>query len=287
MHPSRICFPSRWAPVLSLCLLAASDGVLAMAVSYSTAEYVTVRSCTVAGASGCDEISSIIQGAFGGAPGSASSSAFTALSGFGSAAGSVALSGVVGAPVLRAVAVSEPGARTSTNSLALQRYTYTGATSSTRTFGGTLTYAQSIAGTGFPDGVGDGINATIELFTTTADTFEVGDTAASNFFALFDNSLADGYASLGSSQFSDSTDTAAGMGTLGVTLTLNPGDTFWVRVLLQTPAPNGSIVDAWSTLVTGWDDSANLQAAGAVPVPATLGLTLAGLVLLGATRRRA
>jgi len=63
---------------------------------------------------------------------------------------------------------------------------------------------------------------------------------------------------------------------------LNPGDTVWVWAYLQTSAPNGSTVDASHTLITSWDNSANLIPAVSVPEPGTLtllGISLAGLLV--------
>ena len=72
---------------------------------------------------------------------------------------------------------------------------------------------------------------------------------------------------------------------------LAPGETLWLRVLLQTPAANGSDVDASHTLVTGWSDSADLTpAVTSLPVPEPTPLALFGLGLAAlavAKRRRA
>ena len=117
---------------------------------------------------------------------------------------------------------------------------------------------------------------------------EAGDTAVSNFDAVFSVFSLPGYASLGLDQYRDAPSTAAGLATLGVEVTLNPGDTVWVWVLLQTPAVNGGIVDASQTLITGWDNPANLVPAATVPEPATLGLlglALAGLAVSRRSRR--
>ncbi len=276
-------------PILGLVIgLGAAAPAQAVAIAYGTSEYVTIRDCIAGPTSACDTISGVIQGEYGGSPGASSSSASTALATHGSAAGSVALSGSVGAPVLSAVATSLPGARTNTNSLALQRYTYTGSTATTRTFGGTLTYSQTLGGV-YPDGIGGGIHAVIDIFTAAADTIEVGDTPESNFLALFSLGAVAGYTSLGSDIFDDDSSTAAGVGNLDVTVTLNPGDSVFVWVLLQTPAPNGSIVDSSSTLITGWDVTTDLVPAmvASVPVPTGLALAGLGLALLGAQRRRA
>ncbi len=85
-----------------------------------------------------------------------------------------------------------------------------------------------------------------------------------------------------------------GVGTLAVTVTLTPGETIWLEVLLQTPAANGSFVDASHTLVTGWDVTTDLTPAVtslplAVPEPspaALLTLALAALATLARRRGR-
>ena len=93
-------------------------------ISAGTAEYVTFRDC-IAGTTACDDVSPIVSGLFGGSPGAASSSASETFAGYGSASGSVSLSGDIGAPILHASASSEAGKRSNTNSIALQSYTYT------------------------------------------------------------------------------------------------------------------------------------------------------------------
>lgn len=265
------------APLVALACSIAPGLVQAIAIDYSTGELVTVRSC-VPGVTACDSVSPIIQSEFGGAPGASTSTASTSLAGFGSADGSVSLSGVIGAPVLRARAVSELGARTNTNSWALQRYTYTGTDPTTRTFGGSLTYSQSVTGPYGP-GVGDGIYAAIVLFTLTDATIEVGDTAQSNAAVLADPGALPGFAAIGFQEFSDSNSTSSGLAQLGVTATLNSGDSIWVWAILQTPAANGADVNSLSTFITAWDDSTNLIPAvvATVPEPGTLALLWIGL----------
>jgi len=262
-----------------------AGGAQAAAVSFSTAEFVTIRDCVAGPNTACDSVSPLIQSAYGGSPGAPSSSATTALATHGSAFGSVALSGTVGAPVLATSAFSLPGTRTNTNSFALQRYTYTGGTSALLNFGGTLTYAQFSTGT-YPVGPGGGVSASIAIFTLPTDTVEVGDTAESNFLALQGISTVDGYAQLGGTFYNDSMTNPAGVGLLSVDVAVNPGDTFWVWVRLQTPATNGGWVDASHTLITYWDDPTNLVPAVSVPEPHALVLAAVAIALCGAQRIR-
>ena len=271
--------------IVAAATLALPWAAQATLISYGTVEFVTARLC-IAGASGCDDVSRIISSSRGGLPGDAMSSASATFAGFGTAFGSVSLSGVVGAPILKASATSELGKRVNTNSIALQRYTYTGSAPSVRSFGGTLSYSQSLSGD-YSGAVGAGINALIDIFSLPTATVDVASAPDAYFNDLFSHELFAGYSEIASSSYQDRSSTSSGIGTLSVSVALNPGDTVWVWTLLQTPAANGSAVDASHTLVTAWSNPADLTAAAvAVPEPAGLGWICLGLAVVGMTRRR-
>lgn len=270
--------------IAALTLAAGSTAAQAALVDASTAEAVSFRYC-IAGVTACDAVTAPVLIDWGGSPGAAASVAGDSVAGIGAGAGSVSLSGTIGAPILLANAASDPGARVNTTSLALQSYTYTGAGASTRTFGAALTYSQTLTGF-YPGGNGNGIYAAMDLFTLSVPKVDVGSTPDSNFLALAEPELFPGYSDLGYQEYSDTASTAAGSATLGVTVTLLPGETVWVWVLLQTPALNGSVVDASHTLVTSWDNPLNLTPAVVVPEPATGSLMLLGIAGIVLFRRR-
>lgn len=265
--------------------LAAPASAFAIPVTASTAENITFRDCQTNGDTACDYMLGPVSGSlYDGAPGAISSSAANTVTGYGSAAGSVSLSGVAGAPVIRGSATSEIGKRTNSNSVAVQRYTYTGATTTTRTFEGALTYSQLLTGS---YGIPAGIHADIGVFTTPTSTLEVGDTVQSNFdtlFALFDPTQL-GYTSLASQLFADELSSVTnGTANLSATVTLNPGDAVWVYALVTTSTVSGGFVDASHTFVTSWNDATDLvPSAGvtAVPLPSTVSLLVTALAVFG------
>ena len=266
--------------ILSVMLSLTAQATL---ISNGTTEFVTFRDC-IAGSSGCDNLSRVLMSSSGGVPGDTSSSANATYTGYGSASGSVALSGSIGAPILKASATSEFGKRVNTNSVALQRYTYDGMVAATRTFGGTLTYSQALTGV-YPNGVGTGIFAAIDIFSLPGMTVDVGASPAAYFNDMISENFA-GYANIARAEYQDRTSTSSGVGTLSVEVVLNPGDTVWVWTLLQTPAANGSTVDASHTFITQWNNIAGLTPAAAIPEPESLGLLCLALASASVALRR-
>ncbi|MCK9684127.1 PEP-CTERM sorting domain-containing protein [Scleromatobacter humisilvae] len=268
-------------------LLAAPLASHATEIAAGTAEYVTARDCIAGPTSACDDVSPIVMSQYGGNGGAFSSAATETFAGYGSASGSVSLSGTIGAPVLHASASSLAGKRVNTNSVALQSYTYTGAAATTRTFGGTLTYNQLETGF-YPDNTG--VYAVIDAFTLTAAAIDVGTTPEDNFNALFNADFsAEGYVDVASMTFADTSSNPAGSGTFSVDVPLTPGETIWLRVLLQTPAANGSVTDASHTLITRWNDGTDLTPAVTstpVPEPSSLAMLALGLAATAFAARR-
>ena len=272
--------------VLAL-LLAAPLVTQAVEITAGTAEFITARNCIAGATTACDDVSPIVMSQYGGNGGAYASAATATFAGYGYASGNVSLSGTIGAPVLHASASGLADKRVNTNSVALQSYTYTGDVATTRTFGGTLTYSQFETGL-YPDNTG--VYAVIDAFTLTAAAIDVGTSQADNFNALFNADFsAEGYADVASMTFSDTSSNPAGSGTLSVDVPLTPGETIWLRVLLQTPAANGSDTDASHTLITSWNDGADLTPAVTslpVPEPTSLALYALGLVTLAGLARR-
>jgi hypothetical protein len=256
----------------------------AVQISAGTSEVVTMRTCSVSGESGCDVISRLQSWQYGGLPGDSQSTAELSLDGYGFGRGSVSLSGVIGAPILKASAYSEPGARISTNSAAVQRYKYEGDAPATRTFGGNLTYAQQSTGA-YPSG--SGIRAYLEVFSLPTESISIDPSVEANY-AMLSGGYANlsGYSSLGFATFQDGNSNASGNGILSVTIDIHPGDAIWVWAMVQTPATNGGWVDSSHTFVTAWDETSSLTpAVVAIPEPGALAMMLSGMTFLVALSR--
>jgi len=257
-----------------------------------TGELVGFHPCIAGPSSPCDSFGTSgpdYSLTYSGLAGQTSSSTGTVtLGSLGTAGASATLgsSAVDGAPVLRAYADSAPGARIGANAIALQSYTWNGQGPATRTFGGTLTYSQTMTGV-YPPQVWGGVNASFDIFTMSPASVDGGTTSQDNFDAL---SNADGglpgYTDLGWAQFEDGTTNPDGSATLSATVTLVPGETIWVWSVLQAIGTNGGTVDASHTLDTGWNDSTGLIPAATVPEPATLGLLLGGVAACAMALRR-
>jgi hypothetical protein len=229
----------------------------ALEVQSSVGAYLTLRLCEEGTDPPCNRTvpGSAITGAAG-EPGDSNASLVIEDDARGSASLGVSLSGQIGAPVIKAIARSLPGTRANTNLVALQRYEYLGTEPQRRAFGGILTYQSALVR---EDGL-SGVNAAIEVFRMKADSVDLGDNATENFFALFfrDFIYLPGYESFGFVQHIDTNSNAGGVHNLSIDIDLEPGDVVWVYVLLQTPATDGSVVDASRTLITGWDDPTDL-----------------------------
>ncbi len=273
--------------VLFVGLLFGSLAAQAQFVTSSTSSEATSRDC-VAGTSGCDGISKIVQFTMDGNPGSTSSSASQSLPGYGPVSASASLTGVIGAPILNVAASSGAGTRQGATAFALQSYTYMGSSPITDTFGGTVTYSQTINGSYPQTTTGSGTGIGIEVFTLAPGAlFNAGVTASDNNAALADafngNTPVDdgiiqtGFTLLGSNNAGDPLTNPLGTLSTSVTVALTQGETVWVLAEVGAFAPNGSTVDP--TFTTQWSNSANLvtgvvSAPEIDPASAASGLTL-------------
>jgi hypothetical protein len=279
--------------LVALLFLSSLPVANATSVTAGTGELLGFHPC-IAGVTACDSFGLTGPGVahvYAGLPGNTSSSTGTfTLPGFGTAFGSATLgsTAVDGAPILEASASSVAGERATSNVVALQSYTWDGTGPATRTFGGTLTYSQTITGT-YPSLIGAGVDANIDIFTQSAPTIDAGTTALDNFIALSSDGYGDpGYMDLGYASFSDESTNPSGAGSFSATVTLTPGQTIWVWTFLQAVGTNGSSVDASHTLITGWNDATGLTPAaiGSVPEPSSLALLLGGMLGCGLAARR-
>ncbi|HEY0747221.1 MAG TPA: hypothetical protein VGD63_11005 [Steroidobacteraceae bacterium] len=290
------------ASMISIALAALGGSMAANAQTYitsGTSEFLSARNC-IAGATACDSIGKVLNVTEGGLPGQTSSSVTQTIPGYGSTSASAQLTGVLGSPILNVSAMSTAGTREGATAYALQSYTYTGTTSVVDTFGGSVSYSQTITGN-YPSGT-PGTYASIEVFALPQGTlFNAGSSSDDNYYAMAaagnNNSATSGnpqlnYTLLAESPnggVADSSTNLNGMGSTSVNVKLDPGETVWVLASLGAYAPNGSSIDP--TFTTKWTSSANLVTGIAAPEmdsqSAASGLTLllgGILVLRGRSR---
>ena len=240
---------NKFLMIFAVVLLAGPLAVNAELVKSTTGVMLTFRHC-VAGETVCDSIGPYEAASYGGLPGAPAAITSHADPTFGEASGSAQLTGAPGAAELSANATSLPAMRNGANSVTLQRYTNKGANAEMLTFAATLTYTQTIPAenAAFPAGspARSGANAEIYIFSMDADFLEAGTTAEENITALMeepDPSITT--TELGSASTEPSTNvTESGTTTLSSTVTVEPGDSIWLWVILQSLAANGADVSA-------------------------------------------
>ena len=260
----------------------------AIPVAGGTGIFVAQTRCTPEAAPSviCNPTFPSLQRVFAAEPGSPASMATTTPItpvNFGTAEASATLTGTVGAPILRAKAISEPNGRTAADAVAVQRFVYTGTETTTRTFGGALSYFQSVPfahDPAFPDR-STLVNATINIYASPSSTINVGVGPAAiynDLLHLLVNANPD-LVLIGQSTWRDYLSTTTGNAALAVTITLNPGDSVWLQAYLQVRAAGGGFADASNTLITSWDNPADLVPGlvGSIPEPGTLALMGLGL----------
>ena len=235
--------------ILALSLLAGPLAANAELVQSSTSVFLTFRHC-ISGETVCDSIAPVEADSYGGLPGEPSAITSHADPTYGEASGSAQLTGAPGAAELSANSTSLSSTRNGANSITLQRYTNTSANSETLNFGASLTYNQTIPAenAGFPadSPTRSGANAEIIIFSMDSDFLEAGTTAEENATALMEgpdssvNLTELGLA--GTAPFSNVT--GSGTETLSSTVTVEPGDSIWLLVILQSLAANGAEVSA-------------------------------------------
>ena len=240
---------NKCSATLAVALLASLQAANADRVQSSTSVFLTFRPC-VSGTTVCDSVGPVQMGTYGGLPGDSAALTKQADPAYGTANGSAKLTGAPGAAVLSASATSLPAVRNGGNSFVLQRYTNASGSTETLTFGATLTYDQTVPteNTGFPvDGATlSGANVEMFIFTLDAVSYEVGTTAEENNSALTSGpGPGIGYKPLKEAVTGQLPNvTGAGKTTLSRTMSINPGDSIWLWVGLQSFAANGAVVDA-------------------------------------------
>ncbi len=240
---------NKFPAILALGLLTGPLTAHADLVQSATGAIATFRQC-VSAETACDSVGPSLVSTYGGLPGDRTAQANQADPRYGSSEGSAQITAAPGVAELSASAKSLPSARNGGNSVELQRYTNTSSSAETLTFGIAMTYDQTVPSenASFPleGGAHSGAAAEIVIFTLSADSFDVGTTAEENITALMSEPGPDiGFEEL---KFGSTgpVSNVSGSGTTEIveTVTVEPGDSIWLWVILQCLAANGAVVNA-------------------------------------------
>jgi hypothetical protein len=235
--------------ILALGLLTGPLTAHADLVRSATGAVATFRQC-VSGETACDSVGPSLVRTFGGLPGDLTAQASQADPSYGSSEGSAQITAAPGVADLSASASSLPGTRNGGNSVMLQRYTNTGASAETLSFGITLTYDQSVPAenASFPleGGAHSRAAAEIAIFTLEVDSYDVGTTAEEVVDALMSEPGPDiGFKELKFAVTGPiSNESGSGTTEIAETVTVEPGDSIWLWAILQCLAANGAVVNA-------------------------------------------
>ena len=240
---------NKFLMILAAVLLTGPLAAKAELVQSTTGVMLTFRHC-IAGEKVCDSIGPYEAASYGGLPGAPAAITSHADPAYGEASGSAQLTGAPGAAELSANATSLPAMRNGANSVTLQRYTNESASAETLTVGATLTYNQTIpaenADFAADSSARSGAHAEIYIFSLDVDSLEAGTTAEENSTLLLegpDPSITP--TELGSDSTEPSSNvTESGTATLSSTVTVEPGDSIWLWVILQSLVANGADVSA-------------------------------------------
>ncbi len=235
-------------PVI-LALLMLAGPVSAEMVQSTTSVYLTFREC-IEGETACDSVSNVKVGKYGGLPGDSEAHSSQDDPGYGKSTGRSKLADSPGEATLEAAISSLPGARNGSNSYFFQRYTNKGTHRETLTFGGKLTYEQTVpaSNANFPVDKGGHSSAfaELEIFSLSMDAIDVGVTASDNGKFL-NSELPPGvvHQSL-SNTIVKGNQNESGAGKIAVsgTVSLDPGESVWMLAILQAIGSHGTEVKA-------------------------------------------
>jgi hypothetical protein len=235
--------------ILAVWLLCGPLAANAELIQSTTGVYLTFRHC-VSGETVCDSIGPTEAGSYGGLPGGPTATADHADPTYGEASGSAQLTAGPGAAELSANATSLPIIRNGANSIVMQRYTNASANAELLNIHGTLTYQQTIPveNAGFPSDspARSGTNAEIVIVSIDADYLEAGTTSEENSALLLEgpDPSIDSEELGVSSASTFSKPNGSGTETFSSTVTVEPGDSIWVWIILQSLVANGAEVSA-------------------------------------------